>query len=197
MIDAHNHLFGDLPAEKLIEVMDAVGVRVWVNVTGNVTLPLENNTYTIARRDFGPLRRALHEAVSGTLRRADHVGFRPVGRSGAACDDDFADRCIQHLEEDLAKGACGLKVTKELGLFFPRSRTAPCCRVDDERLFPIWRRAGELGVPVLIHVSDPAAFFLPIDAANEHYLTLREFPGLELPRLAFLQERSCSSSGTG
>jgi predicted TIM-barrel fold metal-dependent hydrolase len=29
---------------------------------------------------------------------------------------------------------------------------------------------------VLIHVSDPAAFFLPIDAHNEHYLTLREFP---------------------
>src|SRR3972149_9614080 len=52
-VDAHNHLFGDLPAERLIEVMDAVGVKVWVNVTGNVTLPLENNTYTIARRDFG------------------------------------------------------------------------------------------------------------------------------------------------
>ncbi|MEN6498470.1 MAG: amidohydrolase family protein, partial [Thermoguttaceae bacterium] len=40
-----------------------------------------------------------------------------------------------------------------------------------------WRRAGELGIPVLIHVSDPIAFFLPFDAENEHYLTLREFPG--------------------
>lgn len=50
-------------------------------------------------------------------------------------------------------------------------------RVDDERLFPIWQRAGELGIPVLIHVADPVAFFLPADARNEHYLTLREFPG--------------------
>ena len=52
VIDAHNHLFGELPAGKLIEVMDAVGVRVWVNVTGNTTLPLVNNTYSIARRDI-------------------------------------------------------------------------------------------------------------------------------------------------
>ena len=42
---------------------------------------------------------------------------------------------------------------------------------------PIWERAGELGVPVLIHVSDPIAFFQPIDEHNEHYLTLQEFPG--------------------
>ena len=52
VIDAHNHMFGDLSAEQLIEVMDATGVKTWVNVTGNVTLPLENNTYTIARREF-------------------------------------------------------------------------------------------------------------------------------------------------
>ena len=27
VIDAHNHLFGDLPADKLVEVMDAVGAH--------------------------------------------------------------------------------------------------------------------------------------------------------------------------
>jgi len=66
-------------------------------------------------------------------------------------------------------------VTKEVGLFFKDSdgRYIP---VEDERLFPIWRRAGELGKPVLIHVSDPVAFFLPVDERNEHYLTLQEFP---------------------
>ena len=52
VIDAHNHLFGDLPAEQLIEVMDAVGVALWVNVTGNTTLPLVENTYTIAPRGW-------------------------------------------------------------------------------------------------------------------------------------------------
>ena len=90
--------------------------------------------------------------------------------------DGFVDDCIRHLEEDVAAGAAGLKVTKELGLRF-RDRDGAMLGVDDERLFPIWHRAGELGLPVLIHVSDPAAFFEPIDEHNEHYLTLQEFPG--------------------
>jgi predicted TIM-barrel fold metal-dependent hydrolase len=47
--------------------------------------------------------------------------------------------------------------------------------VDDKRLFPIWRRAGELDLPVLIHTTDPLAFFLPVDRHNEHYQSLQEF----------------------
>jgi len=175
VVDAHNHLFGDLAPEKLIEIMDAAGVRVWVNVTGNVTLPLEDNTYTIARRELGHFVEHYVKAYPGRFAALTMSDFAQWGDPVLLKDDGFTDRCIEHLEEDLANGASGLKVTKELGLFF-RDREGCMLRVDDERLFPIWRRAGELGVPVLIHVSDPAAFFLPIDAANEHYLTLREFP---------------------
>ena len=74
-------------------------------------------------------------------------------------------------------GALGLKVTKELGLRFhtpdgddDRAWTTP-------RLAPIWKRAGDLGVPVLIHTSDPVGFFLPVDEKNEHLPTLRTYPG--------------------
>ncbi len=69
-----------------------------------------------------------------------------------------------------------MKVTKELGLHFTDSN-GNFIPVDDERLFPIWERCAELGIPVLIHTSDPWAFFLPINEKNEHYPTLREFPG--------------------
>jgi hypothetical protein len=89
---------------------------------------------------------------------------------------NFTELCIRHFEEDLSKGALGLKITKELGLHF-RNDDGSMIPVDDERLFPIWKRAGELGVPVLMHISDPVAFFLPIDEKNEHYQTLNEFPG--------------------
>jgi len=174
VVDAHNHLFGDLSAEELIEVMDAVGVKVWVNVTGNVTMPLENNTYTIARRDFGHFAEHYMEKYPGRFAALTMSDFAQWG-DPILLKDDFVDRCIQHLEEDLARGACGLKVTKELGLFY-RDGDGTMLGVDEGRLYPIWRRAGDLGIPVLIHVSDPAAFFLPIDAHNEHYLTLREFP---------------------
>jgi predicted TIM-barrel fold metal-dependent hydrolase len=176
VIDAHNHLFGELAPEKLIEVMDAVGVRVWVNVTGNTTLPLENNTYTIARRPIAHFLDRYVKAHPGRFAAFTMADFAQWDDPVLVKDDRFAARCIERLEEDVAQGACGLKVTKELGLRFRDSEGA-MLRVDDERLFPVWRRAGELGLPVLIHVSDPIAFFLPIDASNEHYLTLREFPG--------------------
>ena len=176
VIDAHNHLFGDLPAEKLIEVMDAVGVRVWVNVTGNTVLPLVNNTYSIARRKLSSFMDNYARRYPGRFAALTMADFAQWGDPVLLKDDDFAKRCIEHLEADVAEGARGLKVTKELGLYF-RDHTGAMLRIDDERLAPIWQRAGELGIPVLIHVSDPIGFFLPIDEHNEHYLTLQEFPG--------------------
>lgn len=194
VIDAHNHLFGDLPPEKLIEVMDAVGVQLWVNVTGNVTMPLENNTYTIARRDLDHFVERYIKRYPGRFAALTMSDFAQWGDPVLLKDDGFTARCIEHLEEDLAKGACGLKVTKELGLFF-QDRTGALLQVDDERLFPVWQRAGDLGVPVLMHVSDPAAFFRPIDAANEHYLTLQEFPawsfyGSHFSKAKLLEQRN-------
>jgi len=176
VIDAHNHLFGELAPERLIEVMDAVGVRLWVNVTGNVTMPLVNNTYTIARRAIDTFLDNYVKRYPGRFAAFTMSDFAQWDDPLLVRDDSFAERCIGHLEADVAKGACGLKVTKELGLRF-LDRRGDLLAVDDPRLFPIWRRAGQLGIPVLIHVSDPVGFFLPIDAQNEHYLTLREFPG--------------------
>jgi predicted TIM-barrel fold metal-dependent hydrolase len=49
-------------------------------------------------------------------------------------------------------------------------------RVDDERLAPIFERAGELGIPVMVHIGDPEAFFLPIDANNERFEELAAHP---------------------
>jgi predicted TIM-barrel fold metal-dependent hydrolase len=175
-IDCHNHLFGEAPAEKLIEVMDAVGVRTWVNVTGNTTLPLVNNTYSIERRGLDDFMEHYVRRYPGRFAAMTMADFAQWGDAVLLKDRDFAKRCIETLERDVAAGACGLKVTKELGLFF-RGSDGNLLAVDDERLDPIWDRAGQLGVPVLIHVSDPLAFFDPVDEHNEHYLTLREFPG--------------------
>ncbi len=174
-IDAHNHLFAAAPAERIVEVMDAVGVKLWLNVSGNVTMPLVNNTYTIARQSFDIFMRDYVERYPGRFAAFTMSEFAQWG-DPVLFKDDFVRRCIDGLEEDVARGALGLKVTKELGLFFTDA-DGEMVRVDDERLYPIWRRAGELGVPVLIHVSDPTAFFDPIDEKNEHYQTLQEFPG--------------------
>ncbi len=176
VIDAHNHLFGELPAEKVVEVMDTVGIRTWVNVTGNTTVPLVNNTYTLARREFGYFMEHYVRRYPGRFVAFTMADFSQWGDPVLLKDDDFAKRCIEQLEADVAAGARGLKITKELGLYY-RDYTGAMLAVDDERLAPIWERAGELEIPVLIHVSDPIAFFSPIDEQNEHYLTLQEFPG--------------------
>jgi predicted TIM-barrel fold metal-dependent hydrolase len=176
VIDAHNHLFGDLPADKLVEVMDAAGVRLWLNVTGNTTLPLINNTYSIARRELDYFMEHYARRYPGRFAAMTMADFAQWGDPVLIKDRDFAKRCVECLERDAAAGACGLKVTKELGLFF-RDYDGNMLRVDDERLDPIWARAGEMGLPVLIHVSDPIGFFSPIDERNEHYLTLLQFPG--------------------
>ena len=179
VIDAHNHLFGDLPAEKLIEVMDAVGVRMLgERDRQRHDAAGEQHLHASPGASSACLPRTTCDRYPGPVRRVDDGRLRPVGRSGAAARTTISPSGASSTWRRTSPlGACGLKVTKELGLVLPRPRREPCSRVDDERLAPIWQRAGELGVPVLIHVSDPIAFFQPIDEHNEHYLTLQEFPG--------------------
>ena len=211
VIDAHNHLFGDVPAEDLVRVMDEVGVKTFVNVTGNVILPFDEKGYTIQRRDleiYLDHYAARHPGRFLAFTMSDFARWEdlapcgdedtlPYGHEDACGHEDapwrvsttcgdfalfrpnaaaFVESLVRHLEEDVQKGARGLKVTKELGLRF-KDRDGSMLRVDDERLYPAWKRAGELGIPVLIHTSDPVGLFLPVNKKNEHYHTLREFPG--------------------
>jgi predicted TIM-barrel fold metal-dependent hydrolase len=91
-------------------------------------------------------------------------------------DHGFAEKCIAALDADVRRGAIGLKVTKELGLRF-HTPDGAMVAVDDPRLAPVWKHAGDIGIPVLIHTSDPVGFFLPADETNEHLSTLSKYPG--------------------
>ena len=69
----------------------------------------------------------------------------------------------------------GLKVWKRLGLRL-RDTEGKLIPVDDPRLDPLWAAAGELELPVLIHVADPVAFFTPLDRFNERWEELHDHP---------------------
>ena len=74
-------------------------------------------------------------------------------------------------------GARGLKVLKTLGLYLRENvSTGPLVKVDDKRFDPMWEACGALNMPVAIHVSDPEAFFLPIDRFNERFEELNNHP---------------------
>ncbi len=75
------------------------------------------------------------------------------------------------------KGARGLKVLKTLGLYLRENVTkGNLIKVDDKRFDPMWEASSANKMPVLIHVSDPEAFFLPIDRFNERYEELHAHP---------------------
>jgi len=87
----------------------------------------------------------------------------------------FPDDMVTLLRDAVKRGARGLKILKEFGLQY-RDASGKLIAVDDPRLDPVWAECGRLGIPVAIHVGDPAAFFLPIDARNERYEELQAHP---------------------
>jgi predicted TIM-barrel fold metal-dependent hydrolase len=178
-IDAHNHLgaaFGGnwnkrSPAE-LIDVMDQAGIRTIVNLDGGFS----DQFYTELER-WSPLgERVL--VFTG-------VGWERVTRSSA-----MGELAAKELESAVKAGAKGLKIWKDFGLRV-KDEAGRLLAVDTAKLDPLWAKAGELGVPVLIHVGDPAAFFQPVDEYNERFEELQRAPdwsfySSEFPRLEML-----------
>ena len=67
-------------------------------------------------------------------------------------------------------------------------------RIDDRRFDPMWEAVGSLKMPVAIHISDPEAFFLPIDRFNERWEELHAHPswsfhGKDFPPIANCRRR--------
>jgi predicted TIM-barrel fold metal-dependent hydrolase len=188
VIDFHTHLTwapgfepGDSikviaePAE-LLPTMDAKNVRVMVNLTGGYGEGLIDSIRVHAQPH--PDR---------------FVVFTEPWWSRIA-EPNYASFQADQLELAHGAGARGLKILKFLGLFAREQvTTGPLIKVDDERFNPMWETAGALKMPVTIHVSDPRAFFLPIDKFNERWEELHAHPdwsfhGGDFPGNGELQE---------
>jgi predicted TIM-barrel fold metal-dependent hydrolase len=160
--------------EELIAVMDACNVRHLVDLDGGLGEELRQEIERYARPY--PDRFTI---------------FATFRFDGGKLDwEDFQKR-IAMLGEAKAMGAKGLKIWKNLGLR-TRDEHNRLIAVDDPRLDPLWAKAGELGLPILIHVGDPAAFFDPIDKHNERYEELKghstwSFYGPQYPSLAEIE----------
>ncbi len=175
-VDVHNHQF-QMPDQDLAEVvaeMDRLNMAVMVNLSGRGfrRIEMEDGSFRFAVRSGDVLKRAIENAertAPGRFVVFTNLDFEGLGEPG------WTERAVRELEADVAAGARGLKVYKSLGLDLEDAsgRRVP---VDDGRLDPIWARCGELGVPVLIHSGEPAAFWQPKDENNERLLELIEKP---------------------
>lgn len=162
VIDIHNHLGSEIgnlkDSKKYLEEMDKAGVWKCVSLDGSS----ENDFYKT------------HLEVSNSISRERLlVFFRPQWEK--IDEPGFGAKEAAKLQAAASLGIKGVKVTKELGLGV-KDKSGKLVPVDDPRLDPIWEKAGELGLPVLMHISDPKAFFDPIDRFNERYDELGQHP---------------------
>ena len=142
----------------LLPVMDRRNVQTMVNLTGGVGSGLQETIKT-----FGA-----HPDRFVTFTEPSWDRTADPGYAGWQADE---------LARAKANGARGVKVLKTLGLYLREQvTTGPLVTIDDGRFDPMWEACGALGLPVAIHISDPEAFFLPIDRFNERYEELHAHP---------------------
>jgi hypothetical protein len=158
VVDAHNHLgeeFGGgwdkRPVAELLDVLDEANVRTYIDLDGGWSEDVLHQHLDYFKA-AAPERFCIFGGVdwSAWLKYGNHFGEWAAAR----------------LREQVARGAEGLKIWKPFGLHV-RDEHGALVAVDDARLDPLWATAGELDLPVTIHVADPVAFFDPLDHHNE------------------------------
>jgi predicted TIM-barrel fold metal-dependent hydrolase len=172
VIDAHNHLaepFGGgwdrRPVSELLDLLDTADVRVYVDLDGGWGEDILN-------RHLDHFKNAAPERF---------IVFGGVDWSQwSEHGDHFGEWAAKRLREQVARGAQGLKIWKPFGLHV-RDHNEALVAVDDPRLDAVWATAGELKLPVLIHVADPVAFFDSLDGTNERWEELHAHPDWQFP----------------
>ncbi len=176
VIDAHNHLWSDWDVQKLLAVMDEVGILSYCDLTANVSISWAEGGYVLGEGKFEDFVANCADRYPGRFYGFTMANFaRPKTEPLFTDADEFVDEAVAILQEHVEQGARGLKILKELGLHL-RDGDGKLIGVDDPRLSPIFAQAGKLGVPVLMHQSDPAGFFDPITPENEQYESLQKYP---------------------
>lgn len=88
---------------------------------------------------------------------------------------EFEKETTAHIKNAYRKGARGIKMWKVVSLEY-KDEKGNYIRTDDHRLKFIYDLAAKLGIPILIHIADPVAFFKPVDRYNERYEELQQNP---------------------
>jgi predicted TIM-barrel fold metal-dependent hydrolase len=175
LIDIHTHISWSVKAEngvsllperqytgtpqELMAVMDRKNIKAMVNLTGGYEKGLSDAVTKYDRAFPGRFY---------TFTEPSYSRFK---------EPNYPALQAQAIEQAHRDGARGLKILKTLGLYLRENiTTGTLVKIDDPRFDPMWEACGQLNMPVAIHISDPAAFFLPTDRFNERYEELNNHP---------------------
>lgn len=160
-IDVHMHINPD-GVERAMKMMDEWGIDGGVNLSGMFPGPPYHALET---------QLAAAAKANGRIIVFANANFRLV-----RARKDYGAAMAEMLAESQRLGARGLKIPKGLGLGYPAADGKHLLPVDDPGLDPLFEKAGQLGMPVAIHVGDPKAFWKPATPDNERWDELRAHP---------------------
>jgi predicted TIM-barrel fold metal-dependent hydrolase len=150
VIDAHSHAYAKTPeaVAAWVALMDRVGVETSFILSGATGSELKELSAKYAAAHPGRF-----------------VMFAGLDREGVEAAD-YGERLRRRLREDVAGGAVGLGELTDKGLGLVRNGERRYF-IDHPRFDPLWDEAGALGVPVFVHIAEPAAFYEPPDERND------------------------------
>jgi predicted TIM-barrel fold metal-dependent hydrolase len=145
-IDTHVHLHGSLP--EFMKRAPADGFRL-------LTINVNYST-------FPPLPQQRADAIALKRQYPDRVAFAATFDASDSTQPGWLSRVQDQLKGDLAQGAVGLKVWKDIGMQ-QRDPDGHAVMVDDARFTPIFRLLEQRGVVVLGHQGEPLNAWLPLE----------------------------------
>jgi len=151
-IDVHSHIFEDMP--EFVAMMDRINLHI-VNicVRGNqpdILQPMEQMAEFLGRKY--PKRFSF--ASTFDLTKRDQA--------------DYAEQVCAWLDKSYAAGAIMTKVWKEVGMEIKTPEGA-YVMPDDPVFDPIYQHLQQRGIPLLAHLAEPVAAWLPLDPKSPHY----------------------------
>ncbi len=165
IIDMHEHV-SPAPEDlaRAVKIHDASGIGLAVNLSGGTVLPGPDGV-----SPFEYTREVANQLHPGRFLQYMNLDY------SAWDSPQFSQQAVAQIERGAKLGAAGLKEYKRLGLYL-RDGAGRLIRIDDPKLDPVWKRCGELGMPISIHVADPRAFWLPLEPSNERWEELKDHP---------------------
>ena len=92
----------------------------------------------------------------------DYTGYSEPGTQ-------WIDRSIAELQRCYNKGAKGVGELgdKGVGEYYSRPVAGYGMHLNDERMKPLLKKCGGLGLPISVHIADPIWMYLPMDIHND------------------------------
>lgn len=166
IIDMHMHIESKPERfERAIGIMNAAGIGLGVELGSGTVIAPEGQLSGIER----------NMQINQQVCPGRFINYMILDYSGFE-KDDWSERAVAQIEKGHRLGVAGLKEFKRLGLTV-RDANGRLIPVDDPKLDPVWKRCGELGMAISIHVGDPKAFWEPYNETNERWEELKDHPG--------------------